>query len=118
MSDAYVKAHYVALRTTNRLTGVANSKDDVYHEPPNLLSHYPTIHPLDFSAENNDSKFGVFITISGAPEQRTATLHQSLEIKKWRGSSTTEDTPEGVEGDEDCIVHDSQPVKGSEIIQE
>eukprot|EP00957_Ditylum_brightwellii_P201417 15325532-Ditylum_brightwellii.AAC.2 len=45
-------------------------------------------------------------------------LHQSLKIKKWRSSSTTEDTPKGIEGDEDWIVHDSQPVKGSKIIQE
>eukprot|EP00957_Ditylum_brightwellii_P028217 2130965-Ditylum_brightwellii.AAC.1 len=51
-------------------------------------------------------------------EQRTPTLHRSFEIKKWHGSSTTEDTSEGVEGDKHWIVHDNQPVKGSKIIQE
>eukprot|EP00957_Ditylum_brightwellii_P201416 15325532-Ditylum_brightwellii.AAC.1 len=67
MSNACVKAHYVALCTTNSLTGVADSKDDVYHKPPNLLPCYPPIRPLDFSTENDDGKFGVDITISGAP---------------------------------------------------
>eukprot|EP00957_Ditylum_brightwellii_P112440 8572138-Ditylum_brightwellii.AAC.1 len=45
-----------------RLLPLTPRKNDVLHEPTNVIPNYPTIHPLDFAFQKDDGLFGINIT--------------------------------------------------------
>eukprot|EP00957_Ditylum_brightwellii_P167260 12732532-Ditylum_brightwellii.AAC.1 len=91
LHDRCVDAHYLCIKTTAHLSGLADHKNNVHHEPANILHSYPGVKPLDFAAEYDEGLMGVNITITATlllaqrprnQEQHTQTLHKSKEVMK------------------------------------
>eukprot|EP00957_Ditylum_brightwellii_P080186 6098969-Ditylum_brightwellii.AAC.1 len=56
----------MAARTCGKLTELAITKNDILHEPKNLMPELPNICPLDFAFQTDNGLFGLDITLTSS----------------------------------------------------